>query len=129
MSIEEALTLGPQVSWKLGILPPQFKPWVISNHRRARTRIDVVIARKLTPTMLKYNSPPHDIVVTSADGAWIVVEVRSPSGKVLHKLRFIKSFGDSGVLFAFRPDAQWQLNLIAFEPHSDALKTCLEMTT
>lgn len=121
MNIEDALTLPPQRP-RAGEIPEQFKVWVEIFRRRTSARVAHAIARRLTPTMLCYRWPEFDIVTARDLAPWVTVEVRTTSGAMLHRLRFIQSFDESGVLFAFRQDKHGHIGFIAFEPDSAALQ-------
>lgn len=119
MTIEEALT-KESMALKPGVVAPWLAERVLVEKRRSAERVKDTVARQLTPTMLQYRSPEHDIVVTGRHVAWMAVEVRTEVGVVLHRLRFIKSFG-SGVLFVFNPNERGRIDFIAFEPSNQAL--------
>lgn len=119
MTIEQALTTEA-VQPKRGVFPPQFTEWLEKCRRRTRARVLNAIARRLKPTMLRYRSPDYSIVVSRSQSPWISVEITS-DGHLLHRLRFIKSFDESGVLFAFTQGKPGNLDFIAFEPDSEAL--------
>lgn len=121
MSVEDALTLERRKP-PAGVLPPQFKNWVEECQRRTTARVAHAIARRLTPTMLRYRWPEFDIKTGHDIAPWVTVEVCTTDGARLHRLRFILSFDESGVLFAFRQDKRGHIGFIAFEPDSDALK-------
>ncbi|MNR20047.1 hypothetical protein D3C85_1368690 [compost metagenome] len=121
MSIEEALTLAPQKP-PAGVVPAQFKNWIEECQRRTGARVAHAIARRLTPTMLRYRWPEFDIKTTHHLAPWVSVEVRTTAGAVLHRLHFIQSFDESGVLFAFRADKRGHIGFIAFERDNPALQ-------
>jgi hypothetical protein len=119
MSIEDGLTSPPRRPPK-GVTPPQFIEQVKKSCRRAAARVRHWAQRRLTTTMLQYQSLKHDIVVTTRDGIRITVEVRDRVGNALHRLRFIASF-ESGVLFVFDPEERGRIQFLAFEPDSPAI--------
>lgn len=119
MTIEDALIL-PARKAPRGVVPPQFEARIASNRRRTAAAIRDAIDRKLTPTMLQFRAPEHDIVATGRKDARITVEVRTNCGTVLHSLCFIADFS-SGVLFAFNSNERGRFDFIAFEPDSPAL--------
>ncbi|WP_454669584.1 hypothetical protein [Achromobacter kerstersii] len=120
MSIEDALTL-PAQKRPLGVVPAEFQEWVEIMRRRASARVTHAIVRRLTPTMLQFRHPEFDIRTRHDAAPWITVDVHSSAGPLLHRLRFIQSFDESGVLFAFRQDKHGHIGFIAFEPDSEAL--------
>ncbi|MNY39788.1 hypothetical protein D3C86_1744900 [compost metagenome] len=66
--------------------------------------------------MLRYKAPEHDIRVVARRGVRITVEVHQMNGTMLHRLRFVTSFKESGVLFLFQGGVRDSLEFIAFEP-------------
>lgn len=127
MSVEDALTT-PVRKQKKGVYPPQFYDWLIKRRTMAAADILMIARKRLTPTMLQYREPEHDIRITARDGASITVEVRTMEGYVLHRLRFLKTF-DSGVLFVFKPEINGRLQFIAFEPDYEALQKTMRPAT
>ncbi|WMD23068.1 hypothetical protein RAS12_12040 [Achromobacter seleniivolatilans] len=121
MTIEDALTLPPQQPHS-GEIPEQFKVWVEIFRRRASARVAHAIARRLTPTMLQFRHPEFDIRTRHDAAPWISVEVHSMARVLLYRLRFVQSFAESGVLFAFRQDKHGHIGFIAFEPGCEALE-------
>lgn len=127
MSVEEALT-RPVKKPKKGLYPPQFYDWLIKRRTIASARVMLIVRNRLRPTMVQYQKPEHDIVVVAQTVGHIAVEVRSRTGDVIQRLRFIKSF-DSGVLFVFNPEEQNRMDFIAFEPESPHILCSWEYST
>lgn len=121
MCIEDALTL-PAKKRPVGVVPPEFKEWVEIMRRRASARVTHAIAKRLTPTMLQFRHPEFDIRTTLTAAPWITVEVHTTAGTLIHKLHFVQSFDESGVLFAFRQDKHGHIGFVAFEPDSPAIQ-------
>lgn len=120
MSVEEAIT-KPAHRASRGVYPPQLYDWLIKRRTMAAAEIMVIARNRVTPTMLQYREPEHDIRIVARDGSCITVEVRTEKDGVLHQLSFLKTF-ESGVLFVFRPEINNRLQFIAFEPDSEALQ-------
>jgi len=114
MGVEEALTTPCRN--RPGVFPPQFANWLEQCRRRRAKEIAAVAYQRLTPTMLRYKAPEHDIRVVARRGVRITVEVHQLNGTMLHRLRFIASFKESGVLFLFQGGVRNSLEFIAFEP-------------
>ncbi len=120
MSTEDALQIPSRNPPPKGVIPPQFVEQVKKRRRHTAVRLDELVEHRVTPTMLQYRSPEHDIIVTARHDTRITVEVRDQAHTVLHQLHFVQSF-ESGVLFVFDPEVWESMQRLAFEPDSPAL--------